>query len=191
MPAIESLVVSLLNRLLEYEAWPRQRLLPYSGQTATIEGGPLHIALTVDDGGLFSLASPGCPSDVTISFGTDAPFKLLADPASVFTSARLTGAASFAEALGFVFRNLRWDYEGDIAGIIGDIPARRMARFFADGIAWHRSALGRLGANLKEYATDESALLTSGRDITQFCDAVDLLRDDLARLEKRLALLNH
>ena len=189
MPAIDSVVVSLLNRLLEQEAWPRQRLLPFSGQTATIEGGPLRIALTVDQVGLFSLASSGCSSDVTISFGSDAPFKLLADPASVFTSARLTGAASFAEALAFVFRNLKWDYEGDIAGIIGDIPARRLARFLVDGVVWHRSALGRLGANLKEYATDESTLLTSGRHITQFCDAVDLLRDDLARLEKRFGLL--
>jgi ubiquinone biosynthesis accessory factor UbiJ len=187
MSAIDSAVVPLLNRLLSQEAWPRQRLSPFVGQSARIEGGPFRVALTIDQNGLFSVAAPDTPADVTISFASDAPFKLLSDPASAFAAARLTGAANFAETLAFVFRNLRWDYEGDLAG---DIPARRLARFLADGVDRQRSAVRRLGANLSEYATEESGLLASSRDIAQFCTAVDLVRDDLARLEKRLTKLN-
>jgi ubiquinone biosynthesis protein UbiJ len=190
MSAIDSAVVPLLNRLLSQEAWPRQRLSPFVGQSARIEGGPIRVALTVDQNGLFSVAAPDTPADVTISFASDAPFKLLSDPASAFAAARLTGAANFAETLAFVFRNLRWDYEGDLAGLIGDIPARRLARFLTDGVDRQRSAVRRLGANLSEYATEESGLLAASRDIAQFCTAVDLLRDDLARLEKRLTKLS-
>ena len=189
MPAIDSAIVPFLNRLLAQEAWPRQRLLPFAGQTATIEGGPLRVTLTVDQNGLFTTAAPETPADVAISFASDAPFKILSDPGSAFAAARLTGAANFAEALAFVFRNLRWDYEGDLAGVIGDIPARRLTRFLSDAADRHRSAIRRLGANLTEYATEESGVLSASRDIAQFCAAVDLLRDDVARFEKRLAKL--
>jgi ubiquinone biosynthesis protein UbiJ len=190
MPAIDSVIVPFLNRLLAQEAWPRQRLLPFAGQTATIEGGPLRVALTVDQNGLFITGAPETPADVTISFASDAPFKFLSDPGSAFASARLTGAANFAEALAFVFRNLRWDYEGDLASVIGDIPARRLTRFLSDTADRHRSAIQRLGANLTEYATEESGVLAASRDIAEFCAAVDLLRDDVARFEKHLAKLN-
>lgn len=190
MSAIDSAVVPLLNHLLAQEEWPRQRLLPFVGQTATIEGGPLRVALTVDQSGLFTPAAPETLAGVTISFASDAPFKFLSDPGGVFASARLTGAANFAETLAFVFRNLRWDYEGDLAGVIGDIPARRLTRFLSKGADRQRSAIRRLGANLTEYATEEFELLAASRDIAQFCAAVDLLRDDLARFEKRLAKLN-
>ncbi len=189
MPAIETLILPFLNRLLTQENWARERLLPFSGHSVGIDGGPFRLAFSIDESGLFSMASPDTPPDVTISFGADAPFRLLVDPGSVFTSARLSGTANFAETLAFVFRNLRWDYEGDLANVVGDIPARRLASLLESGIEWHRSASSRIGANLAEYATEESQLVASARDIEQFCSAVDMVRDDLARLEKRLAKL--
>ncbi|MBL8418808.1 MAG: hypothetical protein JNN31_11295 [Dechloromonas sp.] len=189
MSAIDSAVLPFLNHLLTQETWPRQRLLPFIGQSATIEGGPLRVTITVDQNGLFTVAAPEATPDVTISFASDATFKFLSDPGSAFAAARLTGAANFAEALAFVFRNLRWDYEGDLSSVIGDIPATRLTRFLSAGVDQTRSAIRRLGANLSEYATEDSRLLASSRDITQFCAAVDLLRDDLARFEKRVAKL--
>lgn len=189
MSAIDSAVLPFLNHLLTQETWPRQRLLPFIGQSATIEGSPLRVTITVDQNGLFTVAAPEATPDVTISFASDATFKFLSDPGSAFAAARLTGAANFAEALAFVFRNLRWDYEGDLSSVIGDIPATRLTRFLSAGVDQTRSAIRRLGANLSEYATEDSRLLASNRDITQFCAAVDLLRDDLARFEKRVAKL--
>ena len=126
---------------------------------------------------------------VTISLPADAPFRLLSDPSTILSAARLSGTANFAETLAFVFRNLRWDYEADLADVIGDIPARRLARTLADGLAWQRSAARRLGMNASEFAIEEAALVTSKRDLTEFARAVDQVRDDLARLEKRVSRL--
>ena len=190
MLAPATAVIPLLNHLLEREDWARQRLRPFSGQTAQIEGGPIQLVMTVDDTGIFRAATLKEVPTVTISFGAEAPVKLLTEPASLFASARLTGAANFAETLAFVFRNLRWDYEADLAGVIGDIPARRLVRLLADGVNWHRSAAQRVGANVAEYATEESALVTPSRDLVSFADEVDRLRDDLARLEKRVSRLS-
>ena len=189
MLAPGTIVVPLLNHLLERDDWARQRLHPFSGQTAQIEGGPINLVMTVDDTGLFRAAKPEEAPTVTISFGPEAPVKLLTEPAALFASARLSGAANFAETLAFVFRNLRWDYEADLAGVIGDIPAHRLARLLADGVNWHRSATQRLGSNVGEYATEESGLVTSARDLLNFGNEIDRLRDDLARLEKRVSKL--
>lgn len=189
MLAPGTIILPLLNHLLSGEDWARLRLQPFGGQTARIEGGPIRLAITVDDAGLFRAATPEATAAVTISFGPEAPVKLLTEPGSLFASARLSGTANFAETLAFVFRNLRWDYEGDLAGVIGDIPARRLARLLAEGINWHRSSVQRLGANFGEYATEESLLLAPARDLLRFAEEVDRLRDDLARLEKRVARL--
>jgi len=181
--------VPLLNHLLEREAWARQRLKPFSAQAARIEGGPIQLTMTVDERGAFRPGKPDEIAAVTISLPSDAPFRMLTDPSSIFGSARITGAASFAETLAFVFRNLRWDYEADLATIIGDISAHRLSRLLAEGAAWHRSAAKKLGLNAAEFATEESGLITSARDLVQFGHDVDQLRDDVARLEKRISRL--
>jgi len=189
MPSLVELFVPLLNHLLEREDWARRRLQPYSAQTAHIEGGPLQLSMTVDELGAFRPSKPEEVAAVTITLPSDAPFRMLSDPSSIFGAARITGAASFAETLAFVFRNLRWDYESDLAGIIGDIPAHRVSRLLAEAVAWQRSAARRLGMNAAEFATEESGLVTSARELTRFGQDVDELRDDVARLEKRISKL--
>ena len=189
MPSFVDLVVPLLNHLLERENWARQRLLPHAGQAARIAGVPFPLTMTVTDAGIFRAGAADEEAAVTIELPADAPFRMLTDPAAIFGAARLSGAANFAETLAFVFRNLRWDYEADLATLIGDIPARRLAKSLADGIAWHRSLARRLGMNAAEFATEEAGLVTPARDLMQFSQAVDQLRDDLARLEKRISRL--
>ncbi len=190
MTALVDLLVPVLNHLLANEDWARQRLESYAGQTFRIEGGPDPLPMTVTETGSLRPAGSDDAAAVTVAFPSDAIFRLLTDPQSFISSARLTGAANFAETLAFVFRNLRWDYEADLAGVVGDVPAHRIARLFADGLAWQRSTLQRLGANLTEFATEESALVTRASDLEQFCSDVDQLRDELARLEKRIARLS-
>jgi ubiquinone biosynthesis protein UbiJ len=189
MPAFVDFVVPLLNHLLERESWARDRLQPFAGQAACIGGLPFALTMRVTDSGMFMPAAAGEEAAVTIELPADAPFRLLTDPSSVFGAARLSGAANFAETLAFVFRNLRWDYEADLAAVVGDIPAHRLARTLADGLAWQRSAAERLGRNAAEFATEEAGLVTPARDLAEFAQAVDQLRDDLARLEKRISLL--
>ena len=189
IPSLSDLFVPLLNHLLQHEAWARQRLTPFYGQSARIEGGPLPLLLTVGAEGMFQPGSVDETATVTISLPPDTPFRLLSDPSGIFGAALITGSANFAEALAFVFRNLRWDYEADLAGIVGDIPARRIARLLSEGAAWHRSAAQRLGLNFAEFATEESGLVTSTQDLHQFGRDVDQLRDDTARLEKRISRL--
>ena len=55
--------------------------------------------------------------------------------------------------------------------------------------AWNREAADRLAQNLAEYWIEERPLLARPADVRQFLTDVDQLRDDLARLEKRIEAL--
>jgi ubiquinone biosynthesis accessory factor UbiJ len=189
MAAPVELFVRALNHVLENEDWARQRLGIHAGQTVRIEGGPFAVSLTVGDDGMFCAAAEGETAAVAVEFSSDAPFRLLSEHGDIFAAAHLTGSATFAETLAFVFRNLRWDVEADLADIVGDIPARRIARAATAGLAWHRAALARLGANVAEFASEESRLVVPARELAEFASSVDMVRDDLARLEKRIARL--
>lgn len=111
------------------------------------------------------------------------------DREKLFASVKLGGSAEIAETLAFVFRHLNWDAEGDLAGIIGDIPAHRLARLGKDALSSVQASTAKMAENFAEYATQDSQYVVPKQQITGFSDEVNRLRDDLARLEKRVSRL--
>lgn len=192
MKVLNSLYVAPLNHLLAQAPWAAERLRKHSGATLLVLGGPLSIRLQIVADGNFRVCEGELTpdtADVSIELPSDFPVRMLVDRNTLLSAARLSGKADVAETLAFVFRNLSWDIEGDMARVIGDIPARRLALCGDAALTEVREASTRLTANLLEYATTESGMLVSADENQQFIRAVDELRDDLARLEKRLARL--
>ena len=189
MAGIDQLIFRALNHLLRAESWATERLRAFAGTHALIQAGPLAIKLVIDEHGLLAPATGNSAPDVTITLPADTPIRFLLDRSSLFSSVRLSGSADVAEGLAFVFRHLRWDVEGDLASIIGDIPARRIS--VAGAAMVHQVIEGgrRLTENVVEYATEDSATLVPRREMDAFGNSVNALSDDLARLEKRIGRL--
>lgn len=181
----DRLVLNALNHLIQGESWAQERLRRHAGAQALIRTGIIDLYLVVDDRGLFRSGSASEQIAVTIELPADSPLRFLSDRKSIFQSARLSGAVDFAETLAFVFRNLHWDVEADMARYLGDIPARRMALLRQKLIDQGKETSGRILANFAEYFTEDTEMLAPKRDIEAFGRDVDVLRDDLARLEKR------
>lgn len=186
MGGLENLIYRALNHLLREENWALERLRPFSGSQVLVTAGPINLTLRVDKHGLFVHADCSLPVDVILTLPTDAAVKLLLDRSSLFSSVKLSGSADFAESLAFVFRNLRWDVESDLAAILGDIPARRLTKIGTQLGTQVQESIGRAARNAAEFATEDSELLAAPRDVQAFGKAVDDLRDDTARLEKRI-----
>lgn len=182
--------LAVLNHLLADAAWARARLLPFVGRTARLTLPPWRIDLTIDALGQFAPAAADVP-DVEIVLPAGAPLLALSGPEAVARVARISGSVEFADALGFVLRNLRWDYEEDLARSIGDIAAHRIAGMVNSFAAWQRQAATNLAENLAEYFTEEQPTLAKPAEVADFVSGVDGLRDDLARLEKRVSRLQH
>lgn len=182
-------ILSAINHVLRQERWAVERLRPFSGSRMLLAAPPLRLFWQIDEQGCFDLGDVDALPDVTLTFPSDAPARFLVDRESLFSSVKLAGSADLAEALAFVFRNLRWDVEGEIAQMLGDIPAHRLVMLLSGAARQARSGLQRAADNLAEYASEDSGLVVPGRETAAFASAVDELRNDAARLEKRIARL--
>lgn len=178
-----------LNHLLRAEDWAQARLKPFAGLHARFELGPLAQSFVVAGDGRLLAGNESASAAVTVRLPDDTPLRLLKDRASLFGSARIAGSADFAEALGFVARNLRWDVEADLARAIGDIAAHRLVgggRRLAAGV---RDGLDRLGANVGEFALEERAPIVGTAEADALRLGLVSLTDELLRLEARIARL--
>lgn len=183
--------VTALNHLLAGEPWARERLRAFAGRRARLHSGRVILDLLVGHDGYFrrpEAAGEESPA-VSIELPADAAWRFLSDRQAVFAAAKLSGSADFAETLGFVFRNLRWDVEEDLSQWVGDIFARRLARHGATALGWPKEAGIRLAGNISEYFADESDLLVPEAEVSSFCAGVQAVRNDLECLEMRLSRL--
>ncbi|MCG2575723.1 hypothetical protein LZ012_01800 [Dechloromonas sp. XY25] len=189
MDAIKQVGVRGLNHLVRSESWAHERLLKHSGAHVRVDAGLFSLGLGIDQHGLFQLAAGERSPDVTLSLPPDFAVRALFDRSKLFATVKLDGSVDVAESLAFVFRNLRWDAEADLAGVIGDIAAHRLVRIGQSLASALSNSLRNTAANIQEYVVEESGILPSPRELGSFGEAVGRLRDDVASLEKRLAKL--
>lgn len=182
---MQNLVLAALNHLILTQPWAQARLQPFTGRHGRIMAGPLRIGFVIAlDGQL--LATEAQRHDVTIELPDDAPLRWLRDRAALMGAAQVSGSADFAEALGFVFKHLRWDAEADLARLVGDLAAHRLTRL-GRGLAQRTTTgVSRLGANLSEALVDEYDLLIAAADLQAHASAVAQLDEQCARIEARL-----
>ena len=186
---LQNLLCRTLDHLLAGSPWAGERLRPHAGACVRIEGGPLRLNLLIAASGSFIPARSQQTPDVTLTLPQDTPLRLLTERDSLFSAVRIAGGADLAEALGFVFRNLRWDAEEDLSHWVGDIAAHRLVRGGQAVGRQLRESVHRVVDNVTEYATLETGMLSRREDIAEFVSEVDRLRDQLARLEKRIERL--
>jgi ubiquinone biosynthesis protein UbiJ len=189
MQALPAPLQTAINHLLGQASWAREKLAPFAGHAAQIKLPPFEAAFLIGPDGCVSAPEPDANLEVSISLPAATPLLALQGKDAVMRAARIEGSAEFAEALGFVIRNLRWDAEEDLSTIVGDIAAHRIVTGTKEFVGWQQQAAQNLAANLAEYFTEEQPLIAKQADIAEFSSDVDRLRDDVARLEKRLQRL--
>lgn len=183
------LLTAPLNHLLAQSDWASQRLRSHAGKVLELTCGPLAARLHITSVGLFSTAPAGASSDVKITFPVDAPLRLLHDQDSLLTATSLQGPADLTESLAFVFRNLRWDAEGDVAKLTGDIVAYRLIRAVQAVFSAQQQQLLNLQANINEFIVEERRLLPQTPELVALRTESAQLGHVLTRLESRIQAL--
>ncbi len=176
------------NHLLATAPWARGKLVPFAGKRARLVLGPFPLEFRIAPDGTFESLGTGKP-DVEIALQTQSPLALLQGREAVMRGAHITGAADFAEALGFVLRNLDWDAEEDLSRIVGDIAARRLTQVAGGFAAAQADAARRLAENVGEYLRFEQPAGVDKRTLAVFAEEADALRRETDALERRLAAL--
>ncbi len=189
MQALPAPLMAAVNHLLAQAAWAREKLAPFAGHAAQIKLPPFEAAFLIGEDGHISAPAAEAELEVSISLPATTPLLALQGKDAVMRAARIEGSAEFAETLGFVIRNLRWDAEEDLSTVIGDIAAHRIVAGTREFAAWQQQAAQNFAENFAEYFTEEQPLIARRDAIADFSADIDRLRDDVARLEKRLQRL--
>ncbi|WP_459616783.1 ubiquinone biosynthesis accessory factor UbiJ [Bordetella sp. 2513F-2] len=192
LPQPPRLLAKALNALLAREAWARERLARHAGKTARLAAGALGVSLTIDSEGMLSPADPAIVPDVTLTLaaGKLQPALLLSRERPDFAGlTHISGDAALAQLVAELARDLRWDAEDDLARVVGDIPAARLAsgaRLLGEGL---RTAGGRLAANVAEYLSEEQPLVLGRPAFEQWRQDLAGLQAALDDLDRRAAQL--
>lgn len=179
--------LSLLDRQLRHQPGSRACLVRHAGKQVRLRLPLTTVTFRIAEAGGLAPADPEAGIATEIAVGPDRLLALAVGDADAFSRAAVAGdgvlAADLAAALA------RFDWALALRPYVGDIAAARAAQAVAGFGAWRSQAHDAMGKTLAEYATFEAGLLADRHAVRRFVDQVDTLRDDVARLEARLALL--
>jgi ubiquinone biosynthesis protein UbiJ len=178
---INTLILRMLNHLLDQAEWARARLQPFAGCQAKFDMPPWQFAFSIDTAGCFAPVGAS-EIDVTVALPADVPLAVLKGSENALADAYVTGNAEFAAALSFVLKNLRWDAEEDLSHLVGDIAARRIVGAVSRLAAWQRRVARNCAEDIGAYLGEEARLLTPRRKLTAF-------RNELIDLTTRIDAL--
>ncbi|TFV89039.1 sterol-binding protein [Oxalobacteraceae bacterium OM1] len=187
---LSSPFAATVNHLLAQEPWAAEKLARHAGKVACFDGGVTQVRVKVARDGMLQPAAADETPNVTIRARlADLPL-IAQNRERAFSYVQIEGDADFANTISQLSQSLRWEAEADLSRLVGDIAATRLvggARALADAArATHRTVT----ANLAEYFLEENPTLVRPRAVADFATEVARLRDDVERLEKRIAKLN-
>jgi ubiquinone biosynthesis protein UbiJ len=185
---LSTVAAAAFNHLLRREGWARERLVPFAGRVARLTVPPTAVTLAVTAAGEVAAAENVEP-DVTLTVAAGTLFDVLRDPQAAATKAQVTGDGDFAEAISYLFTHLRWDVEEDLSKVVGDVAAHRIATLGRDLAHIPGRVAESVTRSVATYLRDEGGPVPSRSEVEAFNQAVNVLRDDTARLEKRLERL--
>jgi ubiquinone biosynthesis protein UbiJ len=116
--------------------------------------------------------------------------RLLAKDETAKMQIEIEGDTHLASELAKVLTNMHWDYEEDLSKLVGDVPAYNIGQFTRNASQSVKDASINVAEMFSEYWQEENPLIAKKRHVEQFNSAVDTLRADVDRLEKRLAKLS-
>ncbi|MES2958139.1 MAG: hypothetical protein V4792_08120 [Pseudomonadota bacterium] len=144
VPAVLQRLTLLVNHLLSAEPVAMQRLVPHSGKRLRVElvdwpsllPAPPPLEFEVSPAGLLEWCGQGSATDMPVHLQLQVvasnPALLMARlAAGERPQVGVQGEAQFAADIHWLADNLRWDIEGDLARVIGPLPARQLASFGA------------------------------------------------------------
>jgi ubiquinone biosynthesis protein UbiJ len=182
-----------INHVLSSEPWAMNQLAKHAGKTIHLQLPLGDLSCEIGSMGLLQvLKQVDCPS-LTLEVSTKALNDLAGSSGSLreqaFKAVKITGDADLAQLIGRLAGQLRWEYEEDLARLVGDAPAHFAVKQGKRLVSATYSAASDLRDNVVEYLSEEKKVLLHQRDFMIRKSELNDMRDAVDRLEKRIQLL--
>lgn len=164
-PAVMQRVTLLLNHVLASEPAATYRLKTHAGKRIALrlDGWPSllptvpPLAFGITPAGLLewdgSESVPAAEAQLQVTVDASNPaLALMQGLTGQRPRIEVAGDAALASDVNWLFENLRWDVQDDLARVVGDVPAREIARFGG----WMAIALRELVQRLSRLAPGAS-----------------------------------
>jgi ubiquinone biosynthesis protein UbiJ len=181
------LLIGALNHLLGQAPAVQADLAKLAGRTFAVSLPLFAANVVIMPDGL--LAHSAAEPEATLVLSTRFFLTRLTDVQAASRQVVLEGDAELASKAGAALGALSWDAAEDLSSLVGDVLAQRVVMTSQALLKMPLSFGQRFTETMVEYLRDEDRLLPRKEAVVEFCDAVDTLRNDMARLEKRLARL--
>jgi ubiquinone biosynthesis protein UbiJ len=180
----------VLQHLLGQNAWAKPRLAPFASQSILLKLGVLTQHLIILEDGQLALAGETKSPDAIIQLTPSIVLRMLLQDDAAKMEVNISGDQVLAQTVAQVITHMRWDIEDDLSRIIGDIPANQFNNAVQESISTAKSISKDSLAMFTEYFQEENPLIAKKIQVENFNLAVDALRAQIARVEKKFDKLN-
>jgi len=182
-----------INHVLGTEPWASAELARHASKTILLQLPLGNLCFEIKTNGLLTVLKEIDSPSLTLEVSTKALSDLAGSAGSLreqaFKAVKITGDADLAQLLGRLAGQLRWEYEEDLARLVGDAPANFAVRQGKKFMSATRSAATDLLDNVVEYVSEEKKVLLNKRDFMVRKSELSELRESVDRMEKRIQLL--
>ncbi|MCC5869136.1 MAG: SCP2 sterol-binding domain-containing protein [Gammaproteobacteria bacterium] len=198
MPISETLLRRIeadLERRIAASETATSLLAQLEGRSLAImlDGAPFAVYLTAMPGRLAVDTELDEPADARVEGSLVAMVRLAASGGGSTAvrdgGVRFGGDAEIAERFWKLLEAAKPDWEDELSRLTGDVAAHHIGETLRALQAFGGRVASSMGRNLAEYLQEETRELVNRIEVEEFCEDVDRLRDDVARLEARLERL--
>lgn len=126
---VQHRIVLLLNHVLQQEQEATLRLKRHQGRSVLFQWRSFRLQLLITPAGLLDTASAGALANLTVEVQEPSVFGLAQSLAQrQKPTIRIEGDVQLAAEINWLVDHVRWDLEEDLARLIGDAPAHRLAQ---------------------------------------------------------------
>lgn len=181
------LQIAAFNHVLNQHPVVRDELARFSGRRVAIALPPLAVSGVITEAGWLAACEGEPEAMIRLKHGV--ALVALSGRQPDLTDIALEGDAELATAVARLVGGLSWDAAEDLSRVVGDVAASRLEKLARGVLGVKGEIAWRLAENWLEHLREEVPMLAKKPQVDGFVQAVDTLRDDAARLEKRLAAL--
>lgn len=183
-----------INHVLKREEWALRDLSHHQGRVIELILPIGSMQWQIQDDSFIAFLSEAHPQpDLVLEVDANSFSALSASQGTIkdraMRAVKITGDAQLAQLIAKLSNQLRWEYEEDLAKMIGDAPAHficTQAKRFAQAT---EKAIVDLQGNMVEYLSEEKKVLLHQRDFVSHKMEIQAVRDAVERLEKRISFL--
>ncbi|HEY4367999.1 MAG TPA: SCP2 sterol-binding domain-containing protein [Steroidobacteraceae bacterium] len=183
---------SILNRNIAASATARRLCKQLEGKVLNVQlsGLPVSISFRSDGERMRLDTKPGTPN-AKLS-GSPFSFLRLAGPKPEMAlrsgAVHIEGDAEVAQTFSELLKHARPDFEEELSRVVGDVAAHQIGNVARTALAFGRRASNTFAQNVAEYLQEEGRDLPTRTEADEFVAGVDKLREDVDRLEAKLAM---